>query len=358
MSRLDRLDEHLESHDLEAVWFASPNSFAWLTGGDNVISLAGPTGVAAAGYDGDAVSVVTNNIEARRLADEELSADVDVTAVDWYDASLAEAVAEVSPTPAAADFDVPGLEEVDASPLRQPLLDEDVERYRSLGADAAAAVERVCEAATPDTTERELAGDLTGELVRAGIHAPVVLVGGSERAQKYRHFPPSDAPLGEFVHASVVAQRDGLCASVTRTVAFDAPEWLAERTDAAGRVEATALAACRSVAAEGGTAVDAFDEIRRAYDELGYSGEWRQHHQGGAAGYAGREWKASPDADDPVAAPMAYAWNPTVQGAKVEDTWLVTEDGFERLTAGDWPTVDVDAVGFDATLERSEIRRA
>lgn len=357
MSRLDRLDEHLASHDLEAVWFAEPNSFAWLTGGDNVISLSGATGVAAAGYDGDDVTVVTNNIEAERLADEELADGVDVDVVDWYDASLAEAVADASPTPAAADFDVPGLARLDASALRQPLLPSDVDRYRELGADAAAALEGVCETATPDTTERELAGDLTGELAREGIRAPVVLVGGSERAQRYRHFPPTDAPVGEFVHASVVAVRDGLCASLTRTVAFDAPEWLDERTEAAGRVDATALAATRSVAAANGTAGDVFTAIQDAYDEVGYAGEWRRHHQGGAAGYAGREWKATPDADDPVTAPMAYAWNPTVQGAKVENTWLVTDDGFECLTAGDWPTVETAAVGFDATLERPEIRR-
>jgi len=358
MSRLDRLDEHLASHDLEAVWFAESNSFAWLTGGDNVISLSGPTGIAAAGYDGDGVTVVTNNIEARRLADEELSDDVDVEVADWYDASLAEAVAEISPTPAAADFDVPGLDRIDASSLRQPLLSSDVDRYRELGADAAAVLEAVCETATSDTTERELAADLTGDLAREGIRAPVVLVGGSDRAQRYRHFPPSDAPVGEYVHASVVAVRDGLCASLTRTVAFDAPEWLDERTAAAGRVEATALAATRSVATEGGTAGDAFGAIQDAYAAVGHEDEWRRHHQGGAAGYAGREWKASPDADDPVTTPMAYAWNPTVQGAKVENTWLVTDDGFECLTAGDWPTVETEAVGFDATLERPEIRWA
>ncbi|MEF8780131.1 MAG: hypothetical protein V5A46_05600, partial [Haloferacaceae archaeon] len=83
---------------------------------------------------------------------------------------------------------------------------------------------------------------------------------------------------------------------------------------------------------------------QHAYAAVGWEGEWRNHHQGGAAGYAGREWIATPDADDPVSAPMAYAWNPTVQGTKSEDTVLV-DGGFETLTAtGNWPTVEVEPV--------------
>jgi hypothetical protein len=52
---------------------------------------------------------------------------------------------------------------------------------------------------------------------------------------------------------------------------------------------------------------------------------------------------------------MAYAWSPTVQGAKSEDTYLVTEDGYEVLTAGDWPTRTASAVGYDETFERPDI---
>jgi ABC-type taurine transport system substrate-binding protein len=48
---------------------------------------------------------------------------------------------------------------------------------------------------------------------------------------------------------------------------------------------------------------------------------------------------------------MAYAWNPTVQGAKSEGTVLV-DDGFEPLTLGEGPTLSAEAVGYDATLER------
>jgi len=151
-------------------------------------------------------------------------------------------------------------------------------------------------------------------LASRDVDTPVVLVGGAERAQRYRHYTPSDATLGDYALVSVTAERAGLYASLTRTVAFDAPDWLEERHRAAARVEATALAATEAAAAgeltgsDGpDTAGDVFDTIRTAYDAVGFAGEWREHHQGGAAGFAGREWIATPESNEPVRWPMGYA---------------------------------------------------
>lgn len=352
--RAARLDDLLAARDLEAVWFARPDSFAWLTGGNNVVDRASDVGVAAAGYDGD-LRVLTDNIEAERLIAEELPAETDVETVAWHESSLADAVAARTPRPAAADFDVQGLESVDATQLRQPLTPADVDRYRALATETAAAVERTCREAEPDDTERAVAADLRGRLAARGIDTPVALVGGGERADRYRHYTPTDASLGEYALVSVTARRDGLYASCTRTVAFDPPAWLAAHHRAAARVETTALAATRTAAQADGTAGDVFDAVREAYAAVGHADEWRNHHQGGAAGFAGREWIATPESDRPVRRPMGYAWNPTVQGAKSEDTALVDED-IEVLTrTGEWPTVEASAVGDELRLRRPAI---
>ncbi|KTG09509.1 peptidase [Haloprofundus marisrubri] len=362
--RRQRLGEYLDTAGLDAVWFARPNSFAWLTGGDNVVSATADLGVAAAGYvapenedaeDGE-FRVVTDNIEAPRLVDEELPGEFTVETGQWYESSLAESVADNSPANAAADFDVPGFESVDASALRQPLSEGDIEAYRSLGRDTAAAVEQVCRQLESEDTEHEVASALRVTLSARGINAPVVLVGGSERAQSYRHYTPKLEPLGDYALVSVTAERDGLHASMTRTVAFDPPEWLAERHTKAMQVEATALGATRAVSRLGGSASSVFDGIQMAYEHVDYPDEWKHHHQGGAAGYAGREWFATPTADEKVHTPMAYAWNPTIQGAKSEDTVLVTEDGFEVLTStGEWPTRNVVAIDYDDAVERHDV---
>jgi len=361
MSVAARLDAYLDSRDLAAVWFARPNSFAWLTGAggrpaDNVVDRGGDIGVAAAGYDGDGITVVTDSIEGSRLAEEELAESVAVETYTWYDGNLASAVADASPSPAGADFDVPGFDSVDASALRQPLTEAQVERYRALSGEVAASVERVARRVDATDTERAAAAQLRGELAEAGIDSPVALVGGVERAQRHRHYTPKSEPLGAYALLSVTAERDGLYTSCTRTIAFDAPGWLRERTRAAMRVEATALAATRAVGRDDGTAGDVFAAVQRAYDAVGWDGEWQNHHQGGAAGYAGREWIATPASDDEVVLPQGYAWNPTVEGAKSEDTHLVTADGIALLSGtGEWPTEPVEAVGYDDTLARHAV---
>ncbi|NHN59565.1 MULTISPECIES: Xaa-Pro peptidase family protein [Halorussus] len=364
MTKQDRLDAYLAEHDLEAVWFARPNSFAWLTGASNVVDREGVVGEAAVGYDGDGLEVVTNNIEADRLREEELPDDVPVTEYDWYAKSLGEAVADRGPEPAAADFDAQGLSSVDASPLRQPLTEEDVERYRDLGRQTAEALEAVCRELQPGDNESEVASALRVALGARDIEAPVALVGGAERARKYRHYTPTDAELGEYALVSVTAERGGLHASATRTVAFESEmadddlTELGERHHAARIAEVTALGATKAVAGLSGDPTSVFQALQAAYEHLGYPDEWELHHQGGAAGYAGREWMAAPEmaASAEVTTPMAYAWNPTVQGAKSEDTVLVTEDGFEVLTdTGRWPTSPVDAYDYDAVVERPDV---
>ncbi|WP_276253703.1 M24 family metallopeptidase [Halomontanus rarus] len=370
MEKLERLDAYLEANGLSSIWFARPNSYAWLTGGNSVIDREADAGVAAVGYDGERRRVLTDTIEAERTIAEELPDlpdDAPVETFPWYADSLAGALADRVDGSAAADIDVPGFETVDPTPLRQPLTETDRERYRELGRATATAVESVCRELRPEDTEHEVASALRVALSARRIEAPVVLVGSAERAQQYRHYTPKDAELGEYALLSVTAQRHGLHASCTRTVAFDPPAWLEDRHTTATRVETEAIAATQELT-QGrepepepdrrttGTAGDVFGAIQNAYATLGYEGEWELHHQGGAAGFAGREWIATPDHEAPVTAPMAYAWNPTVQGAKSEDTVLVTEDDVEVLTTtGHWPSRTARAVDHELELERPGI---
>jgi len=56
------------------------------------------------------------------------------------------------------------------------------------------------------------------------------------------------------------------------------------------------------------------------------------HHQGGPAGYLEREWVASPEGREVLAKTQALAWNPSIRGAKVEDTALLQNGAIEILT--------------------------
>lgn len=360
-ARAERLDAYLAATGYDAVWFARPNAFAWLAGGSNVVDREEAVGVAAAGYVPDASDglatfrAVAPVGEAARIAEEELPDAFELETVPWH-TPLGEAVAERSPDAAAADFDAPRVDEIDSGPLRQPLSEDDVERYRQLGEETAAAVERVCRELSPEDTEHEVASALRITLSSGDIEAPVVRVAGSERAGSYRAPPAGGAELGDYAVVSVTSARGGLHASLSRTVSFDPPESLRERYHAAARVEVSALAATREAATTDGDAGEVFETIQEAYAGVDHPDGWEAGEQGGAAGFARREWLAAPDATQPVTAPMGYAWNPTIGGARSEDTYLVEPDGFECLTATpNWPTRTVEAVGFDREMERHAV---
>ena len=359
-ARTERLDDYLAATGLDAVWFARPNAFAWLTGGSNAVDRTAPVGLAAAGYVPDetpSLRAVAPAGEAERIREEELPDEFALETTPWHQ-SLHEAVAERSPAAAAADFEVPGLEPVDPGGFRQPLTDDDIERYRQLSEETAAAVERVCRELSPEDTEHEVASALRITLSSGAIEAPVVRVAGSERAGTYRTPPAGGARLGDYAVVSVTAERAGLHASLSRTVAFDPAEAVLERHRAAARVEAPALAATPEAAESNGDAGDVLDSVRDAYEAVGHLDAWETGEQGGAAGFARREWVATPDSDQPVPAPMAYAWTPVVGGARSEDTYLVGHGTapFECLTATpNWPTETVAAVGFDREFERHTV---
>ncbi len=380
-TKLSRLDTYLSSNDLESVWFADSDSYVWLTGHSNIIDRSSSTGVAAVGYDGDTLTIVVDNDE-RALVREELFdgpphgvgrgdgntenhphggppghtrgfPEVDIVTFGWHASSVADTVAEVATTPAAADFDVSGFDRVNATALRQPLTESERETYRSIGEDTARALESVCKTLRPDDTEREAARAVSSTMDAFGLEHPVVLVAGEERAQKYRHPVPTDAELNGYVSISVVGRRAGLYASCTRTVAFDPPEWFERRTESVLRVDATALGATRRAIQNGGTAGDVFEAIQTAYAHAGVPDEWKLHHQGGGAGYASREWVATPDDSTPVTGPMAYAWNPTLQGTKSEGTVLISASGYEPVTlTGEWPTRSVESYVHDEVVVR------
>jgi Xaa-Pro aminopeptidase len=356
-SKRSRLDAYLKTNELESVWLATPHLFAWFTGGSNLVERAGQTGVAAVGYDGTETTVVTTNIEAQRLLDEELEDGMPVEASPWHETGIEAAVADRAKRPAAADFAWPGFDRVDRTAITQPLTESDIEQYRKLSRDTASVVESVARRASPTDTEQSLAGSLHGELQSQGIESTVVLVGGQERLQEYRHFTPQPVAIGAYAVLTVVGVRNGLNAAVTRTVAFeDAPDRLHKRYEDMCRVAATAYAATQEAGRTGGQSGDVFSAIKEAYEELEYPSEWTNHHQGGALGTLGREWIGTPGGEEPISLPMTYAWNPTAVGVKNEETVLVTENRIEVLSkTGAVPTRTVDAVDFDVELTVTDV---
>jgi antitoxin VapB len=142
---------------------------------------------------------------------------------------------------------------------------------------------------------------------------------------------------------NLCARKFGLAVSITRFVHFGKlPAALDKRFRAAAQVNAALIEASQP----GATSAQLFKAAQKAYAAQGFAGDEQLHHQGGATGYAEREWVATPKGAEVVADNQAFAWNPSIRGGKAEDTVVVSGGQAEWLTATPTlPVLDVELGG-------------
>src|SRR5665648_545317 len=113
-----------------------------------------------------------------------------------------------------------------------------------------------------------------------------------------------------------------LTVNLTRFVHFgEIAEELMDKLRAVTKVNASFITNTRP----GKKVADIFQKGIRAYGEVGYPGEWKLHHQGGATGYEARGYIATLKINEVVQPNQAFAWNPSIKGTKSEDTIIVNE---------------------------------
>jgi Xaa-Pro aminopeptidase len=356
-AKLTKIRIWLDESELDGVLLGSQANFAWVTaGGHSHISIGEEAGIAAVLVTRDGADVLTSNIEADRLLDEEIE-DLPfcIHAYPWYDPdSLRKLVDGLSdPTKTVGDGATPGWPGVDPSftRMRYVMSDSEIDRYRALGRDAASAVERVCRDARPGVSELEVAARVAFECAKRNILPLVNLVAADERIAEYRHPLPTTKPVAGRLLVALTGRRHGLHASLTRLVSFGRPDDdLRARHESVTRVDAAEILASRPGRSLGAVMKRGVEQ----YAAEGFPDEWKLHHQGGLTGYAGREIFATTAAAHKLEAGNVVAWNPSITKVKSEDTVLVTDTGFEVLTrAGEWPDNDV-AVG-DVSVARPGI---
>lgn len=347
-----RVLDILDAQERDSLLLTTHTALTWYLDGSRVhISLAGDP-IAAVLVDREGDHLVTFNNEAGRMAAEELPAGVTLHSVPWY-GNLHEAAAAVGrSTGPAGSAATPLAEAAVAAELRaarQQLLPAESARYAHLSAELAGIMTEVLSTARPETTEFELASALAGRVVAAGAEPLVLLCNGSSRSE-FRHPLATHAPLGRRAMAVVCARRDGLVANITRWVRFDAGT--PEELDAEARI--AAVEADIFDATVPGARLDSiFGEIKAAYIRHGFGAEqWEQHHQGGPAGYAGRDPRVTAGVTDTVVLNQPFTWNPSGPGVKIEDTVQVTETGLVVLTVDErWPSTTVNGLRRPVTLQ-------
>lgn len=333
-AKLDRVRDWLGRNGYDGALFRTQPEVAWVTDGltDPVVRNEEPGLVWALVTATEAV-LFTTNIEEPRLRAEENLAGFALCTIPWY-----------SPEGlAGAVRDRTGARRLAADPselaaLRMPLTRHESERMLLLGHDTAHALEGAVRAWHPGERECDLAARIAAAMEERLVYPSVLLVGGAKRRRAYRHPTVTDAVTGPDVLAVVVGVRGGLNVACSRTAAAGAPDpELTQRHVAACAVETAMIEATRP----GATWADAVGAGKAAYAAAGYPDEWRAHVQGGPIGYLSREFDVVPGtrtAARVIQQGDAFAWNPTVRGAKSEDTFVAGADGPVPVTnTGSWP---------------------
>lgn len=353
VSRLRRL---ISEHQLGGIVLTAPASVAWATGGMNTaIDRALPVDMVWVAVSPEEQLLVTTEVEHPRVRDDSdpQACGFTVVAVPWYDPTAFVATCEER-------LGVPGAKlGSDGHPAFGSELSDELigarlaltgygqEALRALGRDTTRALEVALSSWEPGVTDRQVQAEMVRELELHGAEAVVALVAGDDRVARYRHPLALGLPAYERVMAVIVSRRGGLNIAATRFVSAEqASAGLEERFSAVRRIETEVLGACRI----GATYGEATSALIEAYRKAGHPEAWREHWQGGPIGYGTREFELAPGMEKSpfwsteVAPGHALGWNPSLSGgAKVEDTFLVTPDGLECVTAPlDWPTEAVE----------------
>lgn len=351
-AKLQRVHIFLVQQRLAGILLSRVDNFSWVTAGiaDNHIIITSEIGAASLLIMRDGSKfLIANNSEMPRLLREDLAGlGYQPREYEWYNEKTSKLkVVEDIAHGQSIGTDAPsgGLKSSadEFAPLRYQLTDPEIKKYRWVGQAASEAVVAVCRKLQPGVSEREMEALASNELMRRSLRPTVLLMGVDLRVYDYHHHTPTGLRLSKYAIVNVCARRWGLVASVARFVHFGPlePE-LKSKLKAAMTISARYEAHSKP----GVTAGQMIDWAKSWFAEAGFPEVWRDHHQGGAIGYAEREWLAVPGSKEVIHDRQAFAWNPIIRGALSFDTIIVYAGHIENITqTSDWPAVPVKLDG-------------
>lgn len=331
-TKLARLAPFMDENGWSAVLLSRHDNIAWATAG-RVEARVGPGETAVCSLlitrDGKRYYIAPEN-EAPRLAAEEFPGlGYEPVLYPWTGGDVSELAHTIAGPEIGADTVQPGFYPASFTMLRAPLLAPEMDRFRILGRAVAESTTRVLQSLRPGVTEDEMAARVAADLYAQHITPTVLLMGTDERIFRYKHAVPRSGVLRHYGMVNLCARRNGLAISITRFVHFGPmPATLVANFEKVARINAELLHATRAEA----TSAALYTVAAKGYAAAGVPDEIAKHHQGGPCGYQERDWVATPNGAERVVDPQAFAWNPSLQGAKAEDTVLLHNGAIEILT--------------------------
>jgi Xaa-Pro dipeptidase len=215
---------------------------------------------------------------------------------------------------------------------------QEIQALRSAVDCAQEALQRTLEQFQVGMTERELAAELTTQLLKHGSDPrfpfhPIVSAGPNTANP---HASPADRKIqtGELLLIDWGANIGGYFSDITRTFAVGS---VPSKLEEIARITAQANQAARD-AARAGTPARLVDKAARDLIENAGYGEYFIHRTGHGLGReAHEEPYIAADQDQPLEVGMTFTIEPGIYlpdqgGVRVEDDVLITEEGCESLT--------------------------
>lgn len=345
-----RVVEYLDAHELDAVILGRSDSASWFSSGGSLgRDLGSELSAALLFINRGSRAVVTDNVQSARIFEEELAGlGFQLKERAWYD-DPGRIIAELSHNKRVAiDLGTNGTpwpREVDAlRALRLRLTPLERQRLRILGRTLTLAVEATCRNFVKGEKEADVAGHLAHRLIREGISPVDLRVVSDDRQERYRQPVYKDARIQNRATITVTGRRQGLCATVSRTVSFGPAEPdFRSRHMLAAMVDATCIYFSRPAE----PVPEIFRRARRIFEKFDHPHEWTLDYLGYVTGYSPREALLCPETPLVLEEDMALCWSPSVGPCRSSDTIVLDSRGYEVVTeAQNWPKVEVAVKGF------------
>ncbi len=340
--KIKLIREYMKQRGASGTLIRKTYNFSWITGGGRSYILPSDSeGMAYVFITMNDSYIIANNNEVNRLKNEELTENFSLVSSPWF-MSLEDMVLKV-----ADDQKILYEEDADFNSFlfhsRTVLSTYEIEKYAEVGRQTATALERAMRMLNPKMTEIEVKALIMHELTIEGVEPLLVLVFGNNSRKLYKHNLPRNIEISDVCIASVCARLHGLIASATRSVEFTANTEFERMYATNAEIDAEIIHSSY----EHSLISQVFFDIENIYEKHGFPLEWQRHHQGGIAGYKTREVLARPHLPFQLKKNMAFAWNPTLEGTKSEDTYLRTSDEMRLLTRGtsEWPYLEFEING-------------
>ncbi len=345
-----RVREFLRSRNLQALLLKRQANFSWMTcGGLNLVGITTEIGATSLLITEDTKFVISNNIEAPRMIDEEglERQGFVVKTFPWHEDQEVALVKElVGDGPLGSDVPFPDATILmeDIARLRYSLTPEEIERYQWLGERVSSALEKTMMKTKKGEKESEVVAKLCKEIWKDRIDPITLMAAADDRIYKFRHPIPTERKIEKYLMVSVNARKWGLIVSLTRFVHFGKlPEELMKQYEANVFIDCTFMAYTRP----GIPVKEILLKGIESYQKKGYPEEWKLHHQGGSIGYTGRDYRVNFKTPDIVQESQAFTWNPSLTGTKSEDTILATSKGPMMITYPIlYPTLTITVEGI------------